>query len=214
MLLITKPSTTKWTYTGNSFNMTSCRQARLRVVTLLGRVLTRAERDLCLAGQDTVYGHLHGDWPQLQHVLRQAIHCTGNTYHAYLQVRVQWNQGIHTFHDQLWQDTVPHLLGKCPFTFTLPVPVLSKIKIKMTMISIAQRSLWLKRLSALKEIFYSKENWIHIEKVSARRRKDTRRIASPKDTQRKSVRKQVKFQTSLKRRWRIGVPDLEKHNAS
>ena len=66
--------------------MTSHRQARLRVVTLLGRVLTRAECDLYVSGQDTVYGHLHGDWPQLQHVLRQAIHCTGDTYQAYMQV--------------------------------------------------------------------------------------------------------------------------------
>ncbi|KAK7095097.1 uncharacterized protein [Littorina saxatilis] len=64
-------------------------QARLRVVTLLGRVLTRAERELYVAGQDTVYGHLQGTWPQLQNVLRQAIHCTGNTYQAYLQVAMQ-----------------------------------------------------------------------------------------------------------------------------
>ena len=56
------------------------------MVTLLGRVLTRAECDLYVSGQDTVYGHLHGDWPQLQHVLRQAIHCTGDTYQAYMQV--------------------------------------------------------------------------------------------------------------------------------
>jgi hypothetical protein len=57
------------------------------VVTLLGRVLSRAENDLYVQDQNTVYGHLHGDWPQLQHVLRQAIHCTDNTYQAYFQVR-------------------------------------------------------------------------------------------------------------------------------
>ena len=34
------------------------------------------------------------------------------------KVGVQWNQGIHTFHDQLLQGTVPHLLGKGPFTCT------------------------------------------------------------------------------------------------
>lgn len=70
-------------------HITADDQARLRVVTLLGRVLTRAEHDLYVTGQDTVYGHLHGDWPQLQHVLRQAIHCTSDTYHAYLQVALK-----------------------------------------------------------------------------------------------------------------------------
>nr|KAG5694547.1 hypothetical protein BaRGS_032492 [Batillaria attramentaria] len=64
-------------------------QARLRVVTLMGRVLTHAEHELYVEGQNTVYGHLHGDWPQLQHLLRQAIHCTDNTYQAYLKVAVE-----------------------------------------------------------------------------------------------------------------------------
>ncbi|KAL8602077.1 hypothetical protein ACOMHN_007347 [Nucella lapillus] len=63
--------------------------ARLRVVSFLGQVLMRAERELYVTGQDTVYGHLHGDWPQLQHVLKQALHCTHHTYHAYLQVALK-----------------------------------------------------------------------------------------------------------------------------
>ncbi|KAK7480272.1 hypothetical protein BaRGS_00028440, partial [Batillaria attramentaria] len=61
-------------------------QARLRVVTLLGRVLVNAERELYLKDQDTVYGYVQGEWPQLQHVLRQAIHCTGDTFHAFRKV--------------------------------------------------------------------------------------------------------------------------------
>lgn len=63
-----------------------CVQARLRVMTFLGRVLSHAENKLYLQGQDTIYGHLHGDWPHLEHLLRQAIHCTCNTYPAFLQV--------------------------------------------------------------------------------------------------------------------------------
>ncbi|PVD21870.1 hypothetical protein C0Q70_17672 [Pomacea canaliculata] len=61
-------------------------QARFRVMTFLGRVLSHAENKLYLQGQDTIYGHLHGDWPHLEHLLRQAIHCTCNTYPAFLQV--------------------------------------------------------------------------------------------------------------------------------
>ncbi|KAK7480279.1 hypothetical protein BaRGS_00028447, partial [Batillaria attramentaria] len=64
-------------------------QARLRVVTFVGRVLVRAERELYLQDLDTVYGYVQGEWPQLQHVLRQAIHCTGDTFHAFLKVAMQ-----------------------------------------------------------------------------------------------------------------------------
>nr|KAG5694542.1 hypothetical protein BaRGS_032487 [Batillaria attramentaria] len=61
-------------------------RARLRVVTLFGRALVRAEQDMYLKEEDTVYGCLQGQWPQLQHVLRQAIHCTDMTYKTFLKV--------------------------------------------------------------------------------------------------------------------------------
>ncbi|KAK7480301.1 hypothetical protein BaRGS_00028469, partial [Batillaria attramentaria] len=63
-------------------------RARLRVVTLFGRALVRAEQDMYLKEEDTVYGCLQGQWPQLQHVLRQAIHCTDMTYKTFLKACV------------------------------------------------------------------------------------------------------------------------------
>lgn len=74
---------------GNIEHVNADDQARLRVVTLLGRVLTRAERDFYLKGLDTVYGHLEGEWPVLRHCLRQAIHCTENIYQAFMEVALK-----------------------------------------------------------------------------------------------------------------------------
>ncbi|XP_025112283.1 uncharacterized protein LOC112575016 isoform X3 [Pomacea canaliculata] len=60
--------------------------ARLRVVTFLGNVLEHAQTKLLMKSQQTVVGYVAGDWPRLERVLRQAIHCTRDTYPAFLQV--------------------------------------------------------------------------------------------------------------------------------
>ncbi|XP_025112276.1 uncharacterized protein LOC112575013 [Pomacea canaliculata] len=39
-----------------------------------------------MESQQTVVGYVAGDWPRLERVLRQAIHCTRDTYPAFLQV--------------------------------------------------------------------------------------------------------------------------------
>ncbi|XP_025112285.1 uncharacterized protein LOC112575018 [Pomacea canaliculata] len=61
-------------------------RARLRVVTFLGNVLEHAQTKLMMESQQTVVGYVSGDWPRLERVLRQAIHCTRDTYPAFLQV--------------------------------------------------------------------------------------------------------------------------------
>ncbi|XP_046548432.1 uncharacterized protein LOC124258382 isoform X2 [Haliotis rubra] len=59
---------------------------RLQFVTLFLDVLKKADSELFVKPQQTVFGYLHDDWPNLRQVLEQAIHCTENTYPAFLQV--------------------------------------------------------------------------------------------------------------------------------
>ncbi|XP_067662787.1 uncharacterized protein [Haliotis asinina] len=59
---------------------------RLQFVTLFLDVLKKADSELFVKPQQTVFGYLHDDWPNLRQVLEEAIHCTENTYPAFLQV--------------------------------------------------------------------------------------------------------------------------------
>ncbi|XP_071115553.1 uncharacterized protein [Haliotis cracherodii] len=59
---------------------------RLQFVTLFLDVLKKADTELFVKPQQTVFGYLHDDWPNLRQVLEEAIHCTEHTYPAFLQV--------------------------------------------------------------------------------------------------------------------------------
>ncbi|ESO86384.1 hypothetical protein LOTGIDRAFT_235440 [Lottia gigantea] len=61
---------------------------RLKYVSFFGKVLTRANSELFISSQETVYGYLQPDWLNLEQVLKQAIHCTGDTFQVFMQVAI------------------------------------------------------------------------------------------------------------------------------
>ncbi|KAK6195889.1 hypothetical protein SNE40_001224 [Patella caerulea] len=62
--------------------------ARLKFVTFFGEVLSRANNELFITSQQTVYGYLRDDWLNLEQVLKEAIHCTDKTFDAFFKVAV------------------------------------------------------------------------------------------------------------------------------
>ncbi|XP_050414015.1 uncharacterized protein LOC126828338 isoform X2 [Patella vulgata] len=62
--------------------------ARLKFVTFFGDVLSRANNEMFITSQQTVYGYLRDDWLNLEQVLKEAIHCTDKTFEAFLKVAV------------------------------------------------------------------------------------------------------------------------------
>ncbi|XP_041368149.1 uncharacterized protein LOC121382681 [Gigantopelta aegis] len=59
---------------------------RLRFVKLFGQVLKKVDSEITVRPEQHIYQHLHPDWLNFQQLLKEAIHCTQDTYKPFLQV--------------------------------------------------------------------------------------------------------------------------------
>ena len=59
---------------------------RLRFVKLFGQVLMKVDSEIAVRPEQQIYQHLHPDWLNFQQLLKEAIHCTQDTYKPFLDV--------------------------------------------------------------------------------------------------------------------------------